>query len=369
MKQWLLSIVLLTLSLSAGAQATYQQRPTDDIWVYSNSSDPSFDPLLRIWGTGTSTGSGYPPGGDWSYGYLKWNVSTIPVLGAGQYYQVTEAVLTATSQRAIGYTLTDAIANPLEARPLGTNFSELTWLYDDANNPAPGDPRFGIGDMSAYSTTVVYTIPINLLTGPGDFQAHFNQAIGSGELGLALTSSMPAVQQGGKFYRIYSKDDPGNRGPSLRVAYRPVCDVTGVIELQEAQNGAQAVTLEFRPTDNAAPFQKNITLASDGSFTVGNIPLKSYEVGIKGAKWLRKVVAVDATLAPATEVSTTLNAGDANNDNSVDVFDLDPLIQAFNSIEGDANWNGGAADFNCDGSTDVFDLDLLIRNFNSSGDE
>lgn len=55
------------------------------------------------------------------------------------------------------------------------------------------------------------------------------------------------------------------------------------------------------------------------------------------------------------------------NDNSVDVFDLDPLIQAFNSMPGEANWNPNA-DFNCDESVDVFDLDILIRNFNAEGD-
>lgn len=367
MKKWLTGLALLGLSLSAQAQSTYQAGPTDDIWVYSNASDPSFDPVLRIWGTGTSTGEGYPPGGDWSYGYLKWNVSTVPLLGAGQYYQVTEAVLTVRSQRATTFTLAEAQANPLEARPLGTTFSELAWLYDDPSIPAPGNPRFGIGDLTAFSSAVVFPIPINLLTGPGDFQTHFNQALGIGEIGLALTSSMPAVQQGGKFYRIYSKDDPGGRGPSLRVQYRPVCAVSGEITLEEAVDSAQPVTLEFRPTDNSGSFTKNVTLDADGSFTVRDIPLKNYQVGIKGAKWLRKVVTVDATQAPVAEIQTTLTAGDANDDNSVDVLDLDLLIQSFDSGPGFPNWNEGA-DFNCDESVDVLDLDLLIRNFDIAGD-
>jgi hypothetical protein len=367
MKKWLFCLALLTLSLTAGAQSVYQQPPTDDIWVYPNAGDPAFDPILRIWGTGTSTGSGYPPGGDWSYAYTKWNLATIPTLGEGQYYQITEAVLTVTSQRATAYTLADAQANPLEARPLGTSFSELTWLYDDTNNPAPGDPRFGIGDLTAFSTAAVFSIPINLLTGPGDFQTHFNAALGSGELGIALTSSMPAVQQGGKFYRLFSKDDPGNRGPSLRVAYRPACAISGVISLEDAVDGAQSVTLEFRPTDNSATFQKNITLAADGSFTVRDIPLKNYNIAIKGAKWLRKVVSVDATLAPVADITTTLKAGDANNDNSVDVLDLDRLIQTFDKCQGDAGFLTGA-DFNCDDCADVLDLDILIRNFDATGD-
>lgn len=368
MKQWLLCLALLGASCVAPAQTTYQQKPGDDIWVYTNAADAAFDPILRIWGTGTSVGTGTPPGGEWSYGYLKWNLSAIPKLAPGQYYQVTEARLTVTSQRATTYSLAEAQAHPLEARPLGSDFSELTWDYDDPNNPAPGDTRFGIGDLSNFSTAATFTIPIDLLTGPGDFSAHFNAVINrAGELGLALTSDMPAVQQGGKFYRIYSKDDPGNRGPMLKLAYHAVCELSGVITLEDTANAAQAITLEFRPDDNTAPFVKKITLEDDGAFVVRDIPLKTYQVAIKGAKWLQKTVSVDATLAPVTPITAVLLAGDANKDNSVDVLDLSILIEAFDATPTSSNWIAGA-DFNCDDSVDVFDLDLLIRNFDLTGD-
>jgi hypothetical protein len=54
-------------------------------------------------------------------------------------------------------------------------------------------------------------------------------------------------------------------------------------------------------------------------------------------------------------------------DNFVDVFDLDILVQAFNTVAGDEAFDD-RADFNEDDSVDVFDLDLMVRNFNLEGD-
>ncbi|MCS6775017.1 MAG: dockerin type I domain-containing protein [Chloroherpetonaceae bacterium] len=369
MKRWLLGVALCGLGAVSQAQSVFQARPTDDIWVYANASDPAFDPVLRIWGfAGLAVAPSYPPGGEWSYGYLKWDVSAIPVPGPGQSYQVLEAVLTLTSQRATNYTLADTREHPLEARPLEPRFHELDWLFSNPNNPAPGDPRFGTGDFSRYSTTTTFPVPIDLLAGPGDFAAHFNQAVaGTRELGLALTSSMPAALLGGKFYRIFSRDDPGGRGPVLRVVYQMVCEVSGVVLLEGAQDQRQTVTLEFRPQDGSPAFQRQVPLDAAGRFLVGNVPVRAYTVGIKGDRWLRRTVRVDATPAPVPPVMVTLLAGDANNDNVVDVLDLDLLIQAFDTDASSNQWIPGA-DLNADGSVDVLDLDLLIRNFDQAGD-
>ena len=63
----------------------------------------------------------------------------------------------------------------------------------------------------------------------------------------------------------------------------------------------------------------------------------------------------------------TLLGGDANDDNSVDVLDLDQIIQSFDRCLGDDGFIV-SADFNCDGCVDVLDLDILIRNFDKFGD-
>lgn len=369
MKRWLLGMALCSLGAVSQAQSVFQARPTDDIWVYANASDPAFDPVLRIWGFGgLAVAPASPPGGEWSYGYMKWNVSAISAPGPGQSYQVLEAVLTLTSQRASNYTLADTREHPLEARPLEVHFNELDWLFSDSNNPAPGDPRFGTGDFSRYSTTTTFPVPIDLLAGPGDFATHFNRAVAEArELGLALTSSMPAALQGGKFYRIFSRDDPGGRGPVLRVVYQMTCEVSGTVLLEGAQDPRQIITLEFRPQDGSPAFQRQVPLDDTGGFSVRNVPVRVYTVSLKGDRWLRRTVLVDATRAPVPPVMVTLPAGDTNNDNVVDVLDLDRLIQAFDTDPSSNRWIPGA-DLNADGSVDVLDLDLLIRNFDQAGD-
>ena len=57
--------------------------------------------------------------------------------------------------------------------------------------------------------------------------------------------------------------------------------------------------------------------------------------------------------------------GDANGDNACDVLDLDLLIQAFDTVPTDPNWNP-FCDWNTDASVDVLDLDILIQNFDVS---
>ena len=91
----------------------------------------------------------------------------------------------------------------------------------------------------------------------------------------------------------------------------------------------------------------------------------------KGPRHLRQRLAPtipgDPLLYPTTNFD--LRAGDANDDNFVDVFDLNEVILAFNTADGDPNFNGGVADFNYDGFVDVFDLNSVIVNFNTNGDE
>lgn len=142
--------------------------------------------------------------------------------------------------------------------------------------------------------------------------------------------------------------------------------VSGTINLQGAISQAQSVKFSFRPTNGTSAFDRNVTPGGTGAFTLTDIPSGSYQVAVKGAKWLRKTLSLTVNGAVGS-FNVTLTAGDANNDNSVDVLDLDLLIGAFDSVVGDALWNPNA-DLNCDGSVDVLDLDLFIQNFDRSGD-
>lgn len=149
----------------------------------------------------------------------------------------------------------------------------------------------------------------------------------------------------------------------------PTAALSGIIHLEEVTVVAGTpVTFAFRQSDGTPLFTRSATLSADGGFSIADLPRQNYLIQMKGAKWLAKNIVANMTVGNVTGLSVSLKAGDANNDNSADVLDLDALIQAFDTVPGDLNWNGGAADFNCDGSTDVLDLDLLLRNFDLNGD-
>ena len=143
--------------------------------------------------------------------------------------------------------------------------------------------------------------------------------------------------------------------------------VGGTVTLEGMSSAAQPLAFTFRPAAGSA-FTRAVTPDSAGGYTVLGIPAAVYTVSIKGVKWLRKNISVDARAANVTDASVTLLAGDANNDNSVDGSDFGLLIGAFNS---DSSIPGSgydsAADFNCDGVVDSSDFGLLIGNYGSVG--
>lgn len=150
----------------------------------------------------------------------------------------------------------------------------------------------------------------------------------------------------------------------------PSYAVSGMITLEELVPDAspQPLDLTFRPANNGTPLIYSLTVGPDDLFSVLALPNASYTLHIKGSKWLAKNIAVDTSNGDVNNISVLLLSGDSNDDNSVDVLDLDALIQAFDSTVGTPNWNNGVADFNCDGSVDVLDLDILLRNFDRTGD-
>lgn len=144
--------------------------------------------------------------------------------------------------------------------------------------------------------------------------------------------------------------------------------ISGSIALESCFNPAQPLTFEFRPIGGAF-FSRNVTMGADGSFSIGALPRASYRIAIKGSKWLQRVVSVDTTGGDVAGVAAALLAGDADNNNRVDMSDFSILVSAYNS---DAKIPGSgyvpAADFNCDDSVDATDFGLLVGNYGVQGD-
>jgi hypothetical protein len=222
------------------------------------------------------------------------------------------------------------------------------------------------GDIAYYSAT----FHLRNLTLPGtitDIYSVYVVALDfrSGDNGWYSENISDPDQFGGQ-YTTYGPH-LGNTSGIFSTRPLPPAKLSGNILLEDcAQPSGQLITLEFHPIEGGSPFTRQASLGANGAFEVSSLPPKQYRVRIKGRKWLAKTIPVDARNGDVTGVNVPLLAGDANNDNSVDVFDLDALVQAFNSLPGETNWNE-TADFNCDGSVDVFDLDILVRNFNEQG--
>ena len=154
---------------------------------------------------------------------------------------------------------------------------------------------------------------------------------------------------------------------------QPPTRVFGQIALEGASPGAiagQTLTFQFRPTDHSAPFTRRAALDASGNFALPQVPPLTYDIWIKGQKWLAKTARVDAASGAAGGVTVTLPAGDANNDNFVDASDFGLLVGAYG---GDAGSPGSGydarADFNGDGLVDTTDFGLLVGNYGGQGDQ
>ena len=164
----------------------------------------------------------------------------------------------------------------------------------------------------------------------------------------------------------------GNRAHALFSSV-PTVSVSGFVILDGPITPYLPHTLnfQFRPAGSGASFLRSAPLNPDGSFTLSQIPPNTYNLWVKGAKWLASVVPVDCSSGAASGVMIELAAGDANNDNQVDSSDFGMFIGSF----GDgydihspaAPPDDSACDFNEDGLIDTSDFGLLIGSYGEVG--
>ena len=105
-----------------------------------------------------------------------------------------------------------------------------------------------------------------------------------------------------------------------------------------------------------------------GTFSIAGVPVGIYDVAFKGVRSLRTLLSKVTIRGFPTLTDMTLPAGDANDDNSVDVLDFGILVNAYGSDSRiAASGYDPAADFNFDGVVDVVDFGLLVNEYGSRG--
>ena len=177
------------------------------------------------------------------------------------------------------------------------------------------------------------------------------------------------------YYVLVSTNTYGSSGYSNQGSGKPAAlangaavSIYGSLVLEKAVHAAQIITFECRPTDGSAAVTQTQTLSASGAFALTGLPAKSYNVAVKGAKWLRTITPVDASNGTMTGITASLSGGDADNSNVVDIADFGLLVNAYG---GDSSVSGSGydtrADFNCDGIVDIADFGLLVNNYGLTG--
>jgi hypothetical protein len=139
-------------------------------------------------------------------------------------------------------------------------------------------------------------------------------------------------------------------------------DFTGTVA------GQQVTILVRNPGTTTTLDSYTTSLDASGNFSVITSRIGTFDVAIKGAHWLRKVVAnVTFNAQGAAGVSPTLTNGDINGDNVISLSDFTLLRTAFGSTPSDPNWNANA-DLNGDGAVSLSDFTILRAHFGAAGD-
>ncbi|MBK8025352.1 MAG: S8 family serine peptidase [Chloroflexi bacterium] len=120
-----------------------------------------------------------------------------------------------------------------------------------------------------------------------------------------------------------------------------------------------------KPTGGGvAVFDGSVSTNNFGAFAL-NLPANTYDVWVKGERTLARLVTVDLSTNMSIDVGT-LQEGDANGDNIVNIQDFSLLASAFGTQEGDAAYDV-RADFNADGLVNIGDFSLLAASFAQVG--
>ena len=188
---------------------------------------------------------------------------------------------------------------------------------------------------------------------------------------VALLSSSIAVNQGG-VTDVPTTDQRGvarpQGGTADSGAFETARIVSGTLIFQGITSTAPAQPIDFtlRPT-SGNPMLYRANIGANGTFLLLGVPAGSYTLHIKGSRYLAKNLTVNLTSGNASGVSVALKAGDANDDDAVDVADLLLIISHYNQVQNIGNYLE-ACDFNLDGRNDVADLLIVINNYNQLGD-
>lgn len=193
--------------------------PTDDVWVYQFAEDQVSDQYLRVWSSdGVAVGASFEGHLTFSYSCLKFDLpADLPKEG------LTGAKLVLTHTPETAWTEKAGKAAPVEARMLGTGWTEKTWTYEDAQKVHPSAAEstiFGTGWAAPRSDDKPFTIEVDLLEKKNVFVEALAKSLGdpSRTIAMALTSRLTPDGEN-SVYKFYSKANEPDLRPKLVLTY------------------------------------------------------------------------------------------------------------------------------------------------------
>jgi hypothetical protein len=139
-------------------------------------------------------------------------------------------------------------------------------------------------DISYFGSTLTYKIK-NTVTNAEKVFTH--------------TIDLPAIVGGSRAYLGFTGTTGSVRTIVQHIrtwTYEAVAPalISGAILLQGSTHADVPLVFEFRPQDNSGNFTRTVTPAANGNYTI-SVPRKNYVISIKGSKWLRENISVNAT--------------------------------------------------------------------------
>ena len=113
----------------------------------------------------------------------------------------------------------------------------------------------------------------------------------------------------------------------------------------------------------------NVTTDAYGNFTIGDIEIGTYDIGVKNWTTLSEMAyGKDFTAGNITTIDfALLIEGDTDNDDQIKLADFNRILANFGAKPGDGNWNA-MYDFDRSGKVDLVDFNLVLNNFGKNGD-
>jgi hypothetical protein len=143
---------------------------------------------------------------------------------------------------------------------------------------------------------------------------------------------------------------------------------------QPAGNSTWETPLVVRFFDNSTKLEVgwspiNITTDAYGNFTIEEVAVGTYAIGVKNWTSLSKMAyGKNFTAGNVTAIDFGLLAeGDTDNDDQIKLADFNRILTKFGAVPGDPNWNP-MYDFNRSGAIDLADFNLVLTKYGQVGD-